>query len=71
MIPASRPSAISAVAKEMEVSPSFARKLVIESSNEWLSMKAFNASPETFMSALESELSYFVDNNLIEKTLFA
>ena len=71
MTPTSRPSAIFAVAKEMEVSPSFARKLVIESSNEWLSMNAFNASPEKFMSALESELSYFVDNDLIQKTLFA
>ena len=71
MTPTSRPSAIFAVAKEMEVSPSFARKLVIESSNEWLTANGFAASPERFASALEDELSYFIDSGLIPTVEFA
>ena len=71
MIATSRPAAVFEVAKELKVSPKFARKLVLESSNEWLTANAFAASPERFASALEDELSYFIDNDLIPTVEFA
>lgn len=71
MIATSRPAAVFEVAKELKVSPKFARKLVLDSSNEWLTANAFAASPERFASALEDELSYFIDNGLIPTVEFA
>lgn len=66
-----RPSAISEIAKQMSVSPSFVRKLVIDSNDERLSMHSFAIDPELFMTVLESEVSYFIDNELIAKVKFA
>ena len=66
-----RPFAISEIAKKMSVSPSFVRKLVIDSNDERLSIRSFAINPELFMTVLESEVSYFIDNELIAKVKFA
>ena len=66
-----RPSAISEIAKHMSVSPSFVRKLVIDSNDERLSIRSFEINPELFMTVLEGEVSYFIDNELIAKVKFA
>jgi hypothetical protein len=66
-----RPSAIFEIAKQMSVSPSFVRKLVIDSNDERLSMQSFAIDPELFMTVLEGEVSYFIDNELITKVKFA
>jgi len=66
-----RPSAISEIAKQMSVSLSFVRKLVIDSNDERLSMHSFAIDPELFMTVLEGEVSYFIDNELIPKVKFS
>ena len=61
-----RPSAIREIAYEMGVLPSFVRRIIIDSSDERLSMRSFEIDPELFMTVLESEVSYFIDNDLYD-----